>query len=266
MLLTEIDQLLIEKKLDNNLTETEKIAFNQRLADPVFASEMKLYEQAIQAIYAFGDDNMKAILQEEEAKLLKKTTPLHVVRTPEENAIPPQYGHIKPRPTWQRWAMAASFLLLASVALWFVTQENKGEEKPQLASIDKKYDDAFVNLEKPTTRSNEVKDNLDKAYALYDNEDFAESLPYFEQIKTPIPYDLLLQANAYLKTNQTEKALPILEKLSQAAPSEQQESAEWYYALALLKMGDKKADAVFEKIKNTAEHLYQGKATELLKK
>lgn len=259
--LTEIDQLLIEKKLDNTLTETEKMTFNQRLADPNFASELKRYKQAVQAVYAFGDDNLKALLQEEEQKLQKKKA-----------VMTPQYPTPILRPVWRRWAIAAS--LLVAIGLTAQVVLHKIQDKK---SVYARYFKPYRTYDEGTNRSPKAskapKDNLENAFTSYANEEYEEALTYFEKIPPPVSaeetpqYDVLFfQANAYLATNQTEKAIPIFEQFSQNSTSKWQQPAEWYLALALSKKQPYKANLLFEKIKNTENHPFQKKAATVLNK
>jgi tetratricopeptide (TPR) repeat protein len=258
--INDTDTQLIEKHLDKQLNEQEQILFNQCLSDPTFANEVRLYEKAVQSVYAFGDSRLKAILKAEEAKLQADNA---AVKTP-------QYPSPVVRPIWQRWAMAASFLLIASAAAWLLlpnigkTGEKTGNTEGVFASKFKPY----PNYANPTVRGEETKDVADKAYALYEHGDYKKALTYFEKIQPPLNEDLFLQANAYLVTQQAEKAIPLLEKvsLSKEADAELQQRAEWYLALALSEKQPEQAKVIFQKIEDTPNHNYQAQAAEILEK
>jgi tetratricopeptide (TPR) repeat protein len=254
--LTEIDQLLIEKYLDNTLTDSELTTFNQRLTDAAFAAEVARYQKAIKAIHAFGDHKLKALLQEEEAKLTE-STPKATSKIVEIGT--PQYSRLK-------WAIAASLLVAASVTTLYFTQNKNIKTESIYAAKFKPY----RNYEKPTVRDNGYKDDAEKAFALYDNGNYKEALIYFEKINaaastggTP-SYNLFLQANAYLATQQLGKAIPILTELSASTDSEWQQKGEWFLALALSETDKSKAQILFEKIKNTPNHVFQKQAAEVL--
>ena len=260
--INDTDTQLIEKYLDKNLNEQEQTLFNQRFSDSVFANEVRLYEQAVQSVSAFGDAELKTMFQEEEAKLQAENT---------EKGTP-QYKTATMRPTWQRWAMAASFLLLASVAAWLLLSKDKKLDKPNqdLVAQSNKMNVFAANFEPykdySVVRSEKPKNALEKAQFFYASRRYAEAIVLFEQIN-PLPIDAeFLQANAYLATHQVEKAIPILEKLSADVSFKQQQAAQWYLALALSEKQPERATALFQKIKDTPNHSYQTQAAEVLEK
>ena len=258
--INEADTLLIEKYLDKNLTEEEQSIFNQRLSDATFANEVRLYEKAVQAVYAFGDSRLKAVLQAEEAKLQADTP----VRTP-------QYSLPVVRPNWQKWAMAASFLLVASVAAWLwlpIVTEVEDNKPTATKSIFAANFKPYPNYAQPVVRGAGLKNDIDKAYALYEKKEFKAALTYFAKIDPPLNEDLFLEANAYLVIQQTEKAIPLLEKVStsETANPDLQQNAQWYLALALSETQPEQAMALFQKMKETPNHSYQSQAAEVLEK
>jgi hypothetical protein len=113
-------------------------------------------------------------------------------------------------------------------------------------------------------RDNANKNTAEKAFSLYDNGKYQEALTYFEQLthNDEQPNLLFFQANAYLATQQIEKAIPLLEKISQNN-SEWQQKGEWYLALALSEIKKERAVSLFDKIKNTPNHPYQKQAQSL---
>ena len=251
--ITDTDRILIEKHLDHALSPEEQTTFNQRLEDPNFAAEVRLYEQSVKAVFAFGDDNLKAMLMEEEAKLTTKGTP--------------QYKTGKSTKTVSlvsRWAMAATVLLAVSAGIWYFNK-TKDVEKP---SADIVFEQNFVpykSFENPTVRDNTTKSDREKAYALYNNGDYKEALVLFEKMIGPPQYkDQFLMANAYLATQQAENAVPLLKQLSLNPVFEQQKQAEWLLALSLLKTNPDEAKQLLEKIKTDTTHPFQQKAMQIL--
>jgi tetratricopeptide (TPR) repeat protein len=262
--LSEIDQLLIERKLDNTLTDSELITFNQRLTDADFAAEVKRFEKSVVAIKAFGDNKLKALLQEEEAKLggekvLKQigNQPKFVSKRPPRAKAPSMVSVVN------RWAIAAILILgIGGATMYFIRQREAENKESIYASKFRPY----RNYAQPTVRENAQKNDIEKAFSLYDNGAFEEALVYFEKIKNA-PFDVqFFQANAYLATNQKEKAEAILKRLSENSSEEWQQKAEWYLALSLSEKQADKAQLLFEKIKNTPNHPYQKQAIDVLNK
>ncbi len=265
--LTEIDQLLIEKKLDNTLTTSELMTFNQRLSDADFAAEVKRYEAAVVAIKAFGDGNLKTLLQAEEAtlqagKVIKSAVKSIDTKTPFVSKRPLRSKAPKGVSFMQQLAIAATLLLgICGATMYFIRQKKTAETERTYAATFRPY----RNYAQPTVRENTQKSDIEKAFSLYDNGEYEAALVYFEKIRTPQYDALFFQANAYLATEQAEKAVPILTQLSQLRDTEWQPKAEWYLALALSEKQGDKARLLFEKIKNTPNHPYQKQAADVSK-
>ena len=242
------DRILIEKHLDFALTDEEKAHFNQRLEDQNFAAEVRLYEQSVKSVHAFGDARLKDVLMEEEAKLV--SNPL------------PQYKATKVVSMSQCWAMAASVLVVLGASLWYFI----GKSIPNKPSVEMVFEQNFKpyqNFDAPNIRDNATKTNREKAYALYENGDYAQALTYFEQITTPQYKDQFFEANAYLAMHQAEKAASLFEKLSQASDFDLQKHAEWYWALSLLQTQPIEAQRILDKIKKDRQHPFYKNAVQI---
>jgi hypothetical protein len=243
MPITEIDIQLIEKHLDKSLSNTEQAAFEERLADADFVSELALYKKSVHAIYASGDAKLKALLQLEEDKL---ATPQYV------KALKPSSSTKSVKMVW--WSLAATFLVGAFTFLFVLNRQPKHEKV--FANHFKAYGD-----DQARRGGQDVQTDIDQAFLLYNQKKYAQSLVYFEKLRVPQYHSDFYQANAYLATNQIDKAIPLLEKISQGPTSEKQPIAEWYLALALLKTQPEKAMPLFEKMKSNPNHTFQREAT-----
>jgi tetratricopeptide (TPR) repeat protein len=296
--ITEIDQLLIEKYLDKTLTGNELATFNQRLTDATFAAEVQRYEKAVEAINIFGDNKLKALLQEEENKLnnnnsinlndnslinlnnnstnLKDNLSIdsdnNLIKNSENKTKiikleTPQYRAPKMVSLGRKWALAAGLLMLVSAATWYFLIN----ETPKTDSIYASNFRPYPNYGHPIVREDVHKNDLDKAFAFYENGNYKEAITYFEKTNTPLKtgdtpqYNALFyQANAYLAINETEKAVKIFEQINATNDPDWQPKAEWYLALALSKTQKDKAKLLFEKIKNTPNHQFQKQAAAVL--
>ena len=270
--ITNNDRLLIEKHLDNALNDIEKSLFNQRLEDKDFKQEVVLYQQAVQSVYRLGDDKIKAMLVKEHQKLEKKT----------ENAVAeaPQYKPLKIVFTRQKMALAASFLLLVSVGLWFLVGKNKSE----ISGNEQVFKDAFtphdnltylddrsVRTRKAGEESKEKLSNLQKAFVYYDGKEYDKALQFFElpEVIQQFPNDSLnlYKAMCFLKLNKTDQALISLKTVENDPNSALREAAEWYLALTYLKINDiQHAKERLIAIQHRPENGYATRAGKLLGK
>jgi hypothetical protein len=272
--ITNNDRLLIEKHLDNALNDAEKSLFNHRLEDMDFKQEVVLYQQAVQSVYRLGDDKIKAMLQKEHQKLEKKT----------EKAVEeaPQYKPLKIVFTRQKMALAASFLLLVSVGLWFLI----GQNSPKINSNEQVFQAAFAphdNLaynnnrsarsgkkdEKSDEKSDEKLSNLQKAFVCYDGKNYDKALQFFElpEVIAQFPNDSLnlYKAMCFLTLNKPDQALISLKTVENDQNSALREAAQWYLALTYLKINDiPHAKEILIAIQHRPENGYAKRASKLL--
>ncbi len=249
MPITETDIQLIEKHLEKTLSNTEQTAFDERLVDSDFVDELQLYQKSIFAIQAAGDKKLKTLLQLEEVA---------------SNA-PPQYQNelfiFKIPSKWMKWqwmALAATFLIGAVTLLFVLNQP-----KTILATYFEHYNIKAYD----GTRGDDsegVETDLDRAYSAYTQKHYDKALAYFGKVTTLDSNALFIQSIAYLATHQIDKAIPILEKISQNTNAKQRQEAEWYLALALSEAQPEKAISLFEKIKSDTHNLHQKKAAAIL--
>jgi tetratricopeptide (TPR) repeat protein len=268
--ITNNDRLLIEKHLDDALNDAEKNLFNQRLEDADFKQEVALYAQAVQSVHRLGDDKIKAMLVKEHQKLEKKAVPAV--------AEPPQYKPLKVVFTRQKMALAASFLLLVSVGLWFLM----GQNGPKINGNEQVFDAAFTphdNLTYGSERSarrgggdekiEEKLSNLQKAFACYDGKEYSKAVQFFElpDVVQQFPNDSLnlYKAMCFLKLNKPDQALISLKMVENTPNSALREASQWYLALTYLKINDvAKAKELLIAIQHREENGYAKKAGKLL--
>ncbi len=270
--ITNNDRLLIEKHLDNALNDAEKNLFNQRLEDADFNQEVALYAQAVQSVYRLGDDKVKAMLVKEHQKLEKKA-----VETVKET---PQYKPLKVVFTRQKMALAASFLLLVSVGLWFLMGQ-KSSETNDNEQVFKTVFEPHSNIAYVDGRSvrnadidqkvNDKLNNLQKAFVCYDGKEYDKALMFFDlpEVSQQFPNDSLnlYKAVCYLALNKTDQALISLKTVENNPNSTLHEASQWYLALTYLKINDiKKTKELLIAIQHREEHGYAGKARKLLGK
>jgi hypothetical protein len=249
----EIDNILIEKYLDKSLTAAEQQTFEGRLTDPAFAHEVKRYKEALMSIYTLGDDRIKSILQEEEAKM-----------------APPQYSStfipkISPRLTaYLWWSLAAGLLVVISVGYWIFTNTKTATPDALFASKFEAYP-SYSYDGNPRGKSEETA--LKQVYTDYNNGKFSNFIAYFEKIDNPTNDELFLMANAYLGIGESGKSIPILLKIAENSTNTHKEAAEWYLALAYLKQGNvSECSNWLAKIKAHTKETYKDRANKLIDK
>jgi hypothetical protein len=247
----ENDNILIEKYLEKSLTAAEQQAFDERLTDPTFAHEVKLYKEALMSIYTLGDTRIKGILQEEETK---RVPPQYLEATTPEISSP-----LKVR-RW--WAMAASFLIVVSVGYWAYSKTNTPE-----ALFASKFE-AYKSFSfDPNSRGKTEETTLTEVYRAYSNEKYRIFITYFEKFNDLTNDELFLMANAYLGIGNSEKAITILLNIAANNANTHKDSAEWYLALAYLKQGNTaECRKWLEKIKANPNNVYKKRANELAEK
>lgn len=272
--ITNNDRLLIEKHLDNALNDAEKNLFNQRLEDADFKQEVALYTQAVQSVYRLGDDKIKAMLVQEHKNLETKT-----VETVAETATEaPQYKPLKVVFSRQKMALAASFLLLVSVGLWFFM----GQNDTKISGNEQVFDDAFAphdNLAYRSTRSarrvgddekiDDKLNNLQKAFVCYDGQNYNRALQFFDlpDVVQQFPTDSLnlYKAICFLKLDKPDQALISLKTVENTPNSALLQAGQWYSALTYLKINDvQKAKELLIAIQHRKENAYTKKAGKLL--
>ena len=275
--ITNNDRFLIEKHLDNALNDAEKNLFNQRLEDADFKQEVVLYEQAVQAVHRLGDDKIKAMLVKEQQKLEKKALKT-VAEAPHAFGLINQYKALKVVFTSQKMALAASFLLLVSVGLWFLM----GQNSPKINGNEQVFNDVFephpnltyLDSRSATTRKIDEKSveelsNLRKAFISYDGEEYSKALLFFDspEVSQTFSNDSLnlYKAVCFLALNKPDQALISLKTVENTPNSALREASQWYLALTYLKINDvPKAKEILISIQHRAENGYAKKASKLL--
>ncbi len=204
---------LIQKYLENDLSEEEKRSFDQRLAeDTEFVEELKI------ATVINADFNLK---QKERWKAMR-----------EEVQIIPLNGQQKGRNWLRPLLIAASILFIGLTAFWFLNNESLDNMvDSQLAA----GHTAPMTMRGENRQLNTAWENVRVAFV---EEDFALVIDLItalkpEQRPESVETDFYLGL-AYLYENQYDQAIGSLRKvLSQS--SDYEEETQWFLALAYLK-------------------------------
>lgn len=160
-------------------------------------------------------------------------------------------------------AIAAAVLLLIGLAVIFTPKAEFDQEALFAAN--------YQVPAAPQARGDNGLDSLlQSAHKLYNQKQYAEAIPLYEAYtreneavvgkESEVQKARLFVAIALLENNQLDEAVRQLSILL-----EQDEIAQWYLALALLKKGDTEASRqVLERIQGQERHFYQSRAAKLL--
>ncbi|MFD2034267.1 hypothetical protein ACFSKL_05655 [Belliella marina] len=231
---------LIEKYLNNQLSEEEKSDFeNQLEKDPELKADLEFRHQIKIASTLNERKRLKEILHKKSQEARK--------------------------PRWRSWKMAAALAVLLSltwIGYWLTSQYSQQND------LFLAHYETFPNLEMPSIRGGSMDRSLSEAFLAYENEDYQ------------IAKDLLLQdyegsgnmvskyyaAMAAMELKEYDIAYSLLESIDQNIPDIYKTPRDWYLGLLLLKGKDNEnAKSKIEKVAKT-EHVLAGKASELFDK
>lgn len=149
---------------------------------------------------------------------------------------------MKPRQSnWRRLAIAASFLLLAAFGGYLYNNMGGMSSQEMFAAHYEVYENDLPSFRGDVDDQITVMQTFEKAMEEYSNGNYAASLPFFEEYMTSEPdshFAMFYSGLAYLETENTAKAVAILEKVA-AQDDNYQTKAHWFLILAHLKNGDK---------------------------
>ncbi len=236
MKLSEEDILLIEKYFEGTFSDEESALFREKLiASESFAEQVKLQETMLTVIKIEEDSDLREQLKNK-AKSFQIPLP-------------------KKQFNWYP-GVAAALLIILSVTFFFPSYESL-------------YKNSFNPLlSQPITRGKVISDRDYKcAMEAYSVGNYEEANNFFNKVADP---DLRYEANLYkgncqLELGNTEKAIAELTEAKKSGSEWVLENANWYLALAFIKMHDKSnAIEILENIEQKRGP-YKNKATDLLK-
>lgn len=160
--------------------------------------------------------------------------------------------------SFKKIIMAAAAVILLLVGVWSLLQNNPSQNSTELYA---QYYEPFDNVILPVNRSNlnVPKENiLQQAFISYENGAYAEAEKLFSQLSDSpafTPDIQFYQSLVLLENGKNNEAQAILEKLILQSDFQFQKQAEWYLALAYLKVDNReKTDILLEKISKDAGH------------
>lgn len=213
-------QKLLEKYLQDTLTETERQKFDTFLKnDPDFKEEVAFQMDVKRAVTASEDDDFRALLSdfESEARREDQTT----------TSVGPKNGTF---PT--KWLVAASIALIAGLAYFFSVNQSTNPQNLYTQNFK-----PYRNVTYPITRGAEATDTKTLAFSAYAKGDYQEAVPLFTELyaSEKKSYYLFYKANALIQMNRAGEAVSLLQEHSKSDDSLADRSY-WYLAMAYLQM------------------------------
>jgi len=224
------DQHIIEAYLERTMTSEVRLAFEQRLSQEPALSEAYENEMAArELIKQAGRLELKSTLEDFDSQMPEESTHKSVI------------------PLWAKNAMRVAALLILFAGVYQVFLTFSGVNTSEV------YGTYFEAYEAPSVeRDGNESPNWKLVVASYRNEAYQEALPFLEQSKGEVP-DYLIAFYTGISLMAVQQ--PDLEQAVQnfntvlATDNDYHQQAEWYKALALLKMEKvEEAKVIFKRI------------------
>ena len=215
---------IIQKYLQNRLTPKEELEFNE-----LFKNDMNFKKEVE------FQTNLKKVVVHEDANNFK-----NLIKELEHNVNKP-----KSKPSYTKWLAAASLVLLFGLA-YFMTSEKQMTSNTLFAS----YFEPYRNVVHPLVRGEEQQTEKSIAFLAYEKGDYQKAVTLFTNLYTTTkePYYLFYKANALLKLERANEAVPLLLEHLKTKDTLTQKT-NWYLALAYLKIKEKqKAKELLKKV------------------
>lgn len=235
----------IKKYLANQLTPTERNAFEQEMENDEFLKE---------SVEGFE-------------MLSNSDTKLTTIKTELNNQIDAKVSQYKKSKIISmnvyKLAAAACIIGILSITAYriFFTKKSVNEEQ-----IYATYFKPLTNIDANVRGENDKSDEK-KAANAYENEDYFEALNMYQKLVANNPKNIknnLFLGISYLATNQSKKAIDVLQTITQS--EEYHFDIQWYLALAYIKNKEiQNAQATLSNL-TKEENYYQKEAQEILEK
>jgi hypothetical protein len=228
------DQELIEKHLLGKLNSEEDILFEERMKDVLFADELRLYKDIKKASTDLGRSQVKKefIAWDAEEQIQHKTPVISW--------------------KWSKVAAAVLFLVtLGVLAIYLIPSTTPTQ-------LYLEYYEPYPNLIDPVQKGEIEEDvSLSQVYELSD----------YHQVKNMTPNDSLetfYLALSHLALNEFETAINDLKPIAHNPSHRFHAAAQWYLALAYLRIDPNQSRALLRIISQATDHDFSAMANDLL--
>jgi hypothetical protein len=238
---------LVEKYLANRLSEEESRDFENRYQnDTAFAKEIDKYRTEIESVKKYGDQVLKEKFEKRFENMSQKRTGKVVQLRRSVLAIA---------------AVILILLIALPLGYWYFNSQTTMTEL---------YVENFEPVSFSSFRDTAVngKEAWLKARRYYENSDFEQSAEILKTMISNPEFARPSEANLYLGIChlKLKKPMDAISNFNAISPeSAFMQDADWFIALAYLKLEDKRQATIsFELMANDPNHFYQKKATEIL--
>lgn len=243
--LNDDDYLLIEKFINNELSDEDSLRLKERQKDPAFSNELKLHQHTGEAINEYHSKNLRAELKQ---------------RLEE---IPADDLRAKRRSAFMYWA-AASIMVCAIVG-YFVLRSGNSSDKNLFDSYFKAFPATIITR----GSDDESSDAALKKYQAGDYEGAALIIQPLIAKESNIDEKhklKLLLGNCWLKLNEASKAKKCFKEIMEDSDTQFRQHGEWYFALSLLKNKQRDSSMLILNNISHSNSIYAKQADDLAKK
>lgn len=235
-------EILIEKYFERQLSENEKQLFEETLKnDEDFKTAFEFEKSVKDGIHLLERDSLKTMLKGFEEKPQTKIIPFR---------------------NWLWLGVAA--MLVMGISLWFFLGNQVNNDELYLS-----YYQTYPNVVAPIVRGENAQDEKQKAFEVYEQENFPKAQILFHQLfeKTKEEYALFYESQSYFASGETKKGTELLESYNFSDvkyPFKTQQR--WYLALGYLKLGEIEKAKKYLQILISYENIQKENAQKLLDK
>ena len=257
-----VNQILIEKYLEGNLTAKEKAEFELRLAkDTELAKQFAEMQDFMLSMQVFGRNELKNELK---AVAEAEALPADLFAESTQKKTVKSEGKVRPLLSRKMVGIAAVVLALLVPTIILLNNQTVAPEK-----LYKEYFAVYPNMVAPIVRGNASQKPLEQAMEAYEGGDYNTAIQKLQNLKVPASKKEGVQfylAMAHLAKGEAKIAVEQFQKLQTQTLNNYQEQTQWYLAMAYL--ANKEVALCKQQLQKLAAKngFYQKKAQALLSK
>ncbi|MEO0555743.1 MAG: tetratricopeptide repeat protein [Bacteroidota bacterium] len=229
---------LIEKAIDQELSESEKLEFEKKLQS---SGEFKAYYDQQQSLL----DHLRAYKKNEVRNELKAL--YDDFKNEKEFTSTSRFS------SWLKYGIAAALAIVVAVFIWRITNAPKTTQ--QL------YTEYYTPYEGGPLLRGEEQDSMQMALSAYYRHEYEKALSLFLRLEGPKRF--LLIGNCYMNLEDYQKAERALKEEYSKPDTPYKDEARWYLALLYLQQNQK--ENAVKALKELQEGYYYDKAREILR-